>query len=114
MTLKVVIGASDDPELAQFLENWAKTHPVDPRRDMEAAAGPTAQGTAQGNRGMIGVEELVRRFAELDRAELSRWIERRWIVPEARREADRGSLAVSRGRYRPRRIDPRYPPRIHR
>ena len=38
---------------------------------------------------MIGVEELVRRFTELDRAELVRWIERRWIVPEARREADR-------------------------
>ena len=33
---------------------------------------------------MIGAEELVRRFAELDRAELARWIERRWIVPEAR------------------------------
>ncbi len=38
---------------------------------------------------MIGADELVRRFAELDRAELARWIERRWIVPEARREADR-------------------------
>ena len=38
---------------------------------------------------MIGMEELVRRFAELDRAALSRWIERRWIVPEAQREADR-------------------------
>lgn len=38
---------------------------------------------------MIGVEELVRRFAELDRAELARWIERRWIVPETRSEADR-------------------------
>jgi chaperone modulatory protein CbpM len=38
---------------------------------------------------VIGVEELVRRFAELDRAELSRWIERRWIVPEPQREADR-------------------------
>lgn len=37
---------------------------------------------------MIGVEELIRRFAELDRAELTRWIERRWIVPEARRETD--------------------------
>ena len=36
---------------------------------------------------MIGLEELVRRFAELDRAELARWIERRWIVPEAQREA---------------------------
>src|SRR3954468_10553222 len=31
---------------------------------------------------MIGAAELVRRFAELDRAELARWIERRWIVPE--------------------------------
>jgi DnaJ-class molecular chaperone len=46
VTLKVVIGASDDPELAQFLEDWAKTHPVDPRRDIEAAAGSAAQGTA--------------------------------------------------------------------
>src|SRR3954469_7004368 len=33
---------------------------------------------------MIGADEMVRRFAELDRAELARWIERRWIVPEAR------------------------------
>jgi chaperone modulatory protein CbpM len=33
---------------------------------------------------MIQAEELVRRFAELDRAELARWIERRWIVPEMR------------------------------
>jgi chaperone modulatory protein CbpM len=33
---------------------------------------------------VIGIDELVRRFAELDRAELMRWIERRWIVPEAR------------------------------
>jgi chaperone modulatory protein CbpM len=33
---------------------------------------------------MIGVNELVRRFAELDRAELVRWVERRWIVPETR------------------------------
>jgi chaperone modulatory protein CbpM len=38
---------------------------------------------------MIGIDELVRRFAELDRAELARWIERSWIVPEAQREADR-------------------------
>ena len=38
---------------------------------------------------MIGIEDLVRRFAELDRAELARWIERRWIVPEARK-ADGG------------------------
>jgi DnaJ-class molecular chaperone len=48
VTLKVVIGASGDPELAQFLEEWAKTHPVNPRRDIEAAAGSAAQGTAQG------------------------------------------------------------------
>jgi DnaJ-class molecular chaperone len=41
VTLKVVIGASDDPELAKFLEDWAKKHPTDPRRGM-------AQGTTQG------------------------------------------------------------------
>ena len=29
---------------------------------------------------MIGADELVRRVAELDRAELARWIERRWIL----------------------------------
>jgi DnaJ-class molecular chaperone len=34
VTLKVVIGASDDPELARFLEAWAPRHPVDPRRGM--------------------------------------------------------------------------------
>lgn len=47
VTLKVVIGASSDPELAQFLEDWAKTHPVNPRRDIEAASS-ASQGTAQG------------------------------------------------------------------
>ena len=31
---------------------------------------------------MIGLDELIRHFAELDRAELARWIENRWIVPE--------------------------------
>lgn len=41
VTLKVVIGASGDPELAKFLEDWAKQHPTDPRRAM-------GQGTAQG------------------------------------------------------------------
>src|SRR3954471_10463484 len=41
VTLKVVIGASDNPELAKFLEDWAKKHPTDPRRAM-------GQGTAQG------------------------------------------------------------------
>ncbi len=34
VTLKVVIGASGDPELAKFLEGWAARHPVDPRRRM--------------------------------------------------------------------------------
>jgi len=41
VTLKVVIGASDDPELAKFLEDWAEKHPTDPRHAM-------GQGTAQG------------------------------------------------------------------
>jgi DnaJ-class molecular chaperone len=36
VTLKVVIGASGDTELSQFLEDWAKKHPVDPRRGMTA------------------------------------------------------------------------------
>ena len=31
---------------------------------------------------MIGVDEVVRRCAGLDRAELRRWIENRWVVPE--------------------------------
>lgn len=34
VTLKVVIGASDDPELAKFLEDWAARHHVDPRQRM--------------------------------------------------------------------------------
>ena len=33
---------------------------------------------------MIGLDELTRRFAELDRAELGRWIENRWVLPEER------------------------------
>ena len=31
---------------------------------------------------MIGFDELVRRFAGIEAAELSRWVENRWIVPE--------------------------------
>jgi chaperone modulatory protein CbpM len=31
---------------------------------------------------MIGFDELVRRVAGLDAAELSRWVENRWILPE--------------------------------
>ena len=34
VTLKVVIGASGDAELADFLEGWATKHPADPRRGM--------------------------------------------------------------------------------
>ena len=37
---------------------------------------------------MIGVDDLVRRFAELNARELSRWIENRWIVPEHAVEND--------------------------
>jgi DnaJ-class molecular chaperone len=46
VTLKVVIGVSSDPGLAQFLETWAEHHPVDPRRDMEAGFRAGAQGKA--------------------------------------------------------------------
>jgi DnaJ-class molecular chaperone len=34
VTLKVVIGSADDPELATFLEGWSKRNAADPRRDM--------------------------------------------------------------------------------
>jgi DnaJ-class molecular chaperone len=34
VTLKIVIGASGDDELAQFLTGWAARHPTDPRRGM--------------------------------------------------------------------------------
>jgi len=39
----VVIGASGDPELANFLEEWAKQHPTDPRLGI---GGGTTQGAA--------------------------------------------------------------------
>jgi DnaJ-class molecular chaperone len=39
VTLKVVIGASQDPELAEFVEGWAEKHPTDPRRDLATGAG---------------------------------------------------------------------------
>ena len=35
---------------------------------------------------MIGFDELMRRFAGLDAAELSRWVENRWVVPETAAE----------------------------
>jgi len=31
---------------------------------------------------VIGVEELTRRFAGLERTELVRWVENRWVLPE--------------------------------
>jgi chaperone modulatory protein CbpM len=31
---------------------------------------------------VIGLDELTRRFAELDSAEFERWVENRWILPE--------------------------------
>jgi len=31
---------------------------------------------------MIGRDELLRRFAELDRGELARWFENRWLLPD--------------------------------
>src|ERR1700719_5354502 len=37
VTLKVVIGASGDPELAEFLEKWGPRHPFDPRQGMASA-----------------------------------------------------------------------------
>jgi DnaJ-class molecular chaperone len=45
VTLKVVIGASDDAELAAFLKDWAEKHPTDPR---SAAAGARDHAAAQG------------------------------------------------------------------
>lgn len=38
---------------------------------------------------MIGLDELVRRFGGLERAELTRWIENRWILPEHAGAPDR-------------------------
>jgi DnaJ-class molecular chaperone len=34
VTLKVVVGHSSDPELAEFLEKWSSQHPFDPRQKM--------------------------------------------------------------------------------
>ncbi len=49
VTLKVVIGASGDADLARFLETWAEKNPVDPRRDIEAATGANTGAGAQGS-----------------------------------------------------------------
>ncbi len=50
VTLKVMIGASGDAELAEFVKGWAEKHPTDPRRAMgpgvdPGAADKAAQGT---------------------------------------------------------------------
>jgi chaperone modulatory protein CbpM len=39
---------------------------------------------------MIGLDELVRRVAGLERTELTRWIDNRWILPEAQGAGGRG------------------------
>jgi chaperone modulatory protein CbpM len=39
---------------------------------------------------MIGRDELIRRFAGLDAAELGRWIENRWVLPEQHLETGHG------------------------
>jgi DnaJ-class molecular chaperone len=36
VTLKLVLPAETEPELAQFLENWIPIHPFDPRKSMVA------------------------------------------------------------------------------
>jgi chaperone modulatory protein CbpM len=38
---------------------------------------------------MIGLDELIGRVAELDRTELVRWIENRWVLPEQAAGGDR-------------------------
>ena len=38
---------------------------------------------------MIGHDELTRLFADLDGAELARWIENRWILPEGGDRSER-------------------------
>jgi chaperone modulatory protein CbpM len=47
---------------------------------------------------VIGLDELTRRFAELDSAEFERWIENRWILPEDAGE-DAGGPGGERWRF---------------
>jgi len=37
VTLKVVIGSPDDPDLANFLENWSKRNATDPRATLQGS-----------------------------------------------------------------------------
>jgi DnaJ-class molecular chaperone len=46
VTLKVMIGASGDPELAEFIKRWAEEHPTDPRRAMGSGTDPGAADKA--------------------------------------------------------------------
>src|SRR5215469_12498806 len=45
-----------------------------------------ARHDARSGGGMIGFDELVRRFAGLNASELSRWVENRWLLPETASE----------------------------
>jgi chaperone modulatory protein CbpM len=36
---------------------------------------------------MIGVDDLLRRFRGIERHELNRWVENRWVLPERQGEA---------------------------
>lgn len=47
VTLKVVIGAAADPELARFLQDWAEKHPSDPRRAMAGETAHNTQGSTE-------------------------------------------------------------------
>ena len=47
---------------------------------------------------MIGSDELLRRFRGLERAELVRWIENRWILPDAAAAVASGCFARSTSR----------------
>lgn len=46
VSLKVVIGASGDADLANFLKGWAETHPTKPRAGLNFGAGSAAHGNA--------------------------------------------------------------------
>jgi len=35
---------------------------------------------------MIGLDEILARFGDLERGELIRWVENRWVLPERRRQ----------------------------
>ena len=85
VTLKMVIGAAGDP-------NWrtsSKAGPAAPNRSAPPhGAAPPGRASA-GERAMISLDELVRRFAELERIELTRWIENRWVCRSSRTKSGR-------------------------